>query len=645
MRTPVVKACVLVASVFFTCLTYYQPVIPLLPGIDASWAFALNYIHQYHLVMGRDILFTFGPLGFLEHIRGLDPDTVYDSQAFWFGISVVSNILVFLLCLQPGQTRTSRILNIVISCLLILLLNFNIDRLFVILYASIFLHWQTFRWRYLLIAAPVAVLCLLIKFSYGIVALALLLPYLCLIACKKTGIQQAVTAAAALPILYFLFWWLTCNTTDGAAGYLSAGIEFSRGSSSAMALNPENNGWAIGSFYAVFIICAIAASKADSRSLLTPYLCFLGAGFIWGKYAFGREEANHLALLMTFVLYALAVWAISCKTTTMKIAQLAGIVLCFLAWQRMHSAETGSAIFMPEPRYFSLATFKKNRWDIDERLRKWEKASTRNLQPLLLPDDMRSIIGSHTVDIYPWESLIVQANHLTWQPRPVFQNYITYTTALDEANRAFFVSERAPEFIVWHYHDMADIDLRYPLNTNPLTLQAILDHYNIQMCDATFCLWKKSGIPQLKAVEKPSRVSATWNTWLSVPDSQGDIVQAELDTERTFAGKINSLFWKEGGISIDYRLRDGSIKTHSLVLETASAGIWASPYLERFTFSTPDSKGNFQEDIPHSIPFQNKEFHNNVEAIRIRTTRSWAFDPDIHVTWKATSFIASGTPW
>jgi hypothetical protein len=632
MRKPVIAACVMVLSIFFTCLTYYQPIIPLLPGIDASWAFALNYIHQHQLVMGRDILFTFGPLGFLEHIRGLDRNTVSQSAAFWFGISAITNSLILLLCLQDRKSHLSLLLNIFIGCLLIIFLNYNIDRLFVMLYIAAFLHWRTMQWRYLLSMVFVVIVCLLIKFSYGITSLALLLPYLCLIASQKKKMTQTAVATLALPLLYCLYWFACYGTMDGAMGYLLAGIEFSSGSASAMALNPENSGWAIGCFYAVFIFCTIATSKLETRTLLTPYICFLATGFVWSKYAFGREDASHLASLMTFVFYALLVWAIACRTTIIKLIPLASIALCFLAWQQMHSTSTGAAVFKPEPKVFSLTTFKKNRWDIDERLRKWEKASIRNLQPLVLPESMRSAIGHHTVDIYPWESLIVQANNLSWQPRPVFQNYITYTRALDNANQSFFNSSQAPDFIVWHYHDIADIDQRYPLNTDPLTQQAILEHYSIQICEAAFCLWKKSDTSQLKTEATRSSASTYWNTWTTVPDSQNDIVRAELATEHTLAGKINLLLWKEGGISIDYRLRDGSIKTHSLVLETATAGVWASPYLNRFDVVTQGAAIN-----PDNL-------HSNVEAIRIRTSRPWAFDPDIHLTWTTSRFTAS-RPW
>src|SRR5260370_19748966 len=34
-------------------------------GLDASWGYALNLAHAQHLVFGQQIVFTFGPLGYL----------------------------------------------------------------------------------------------------------------------------------------------------------------------------------------------------------------------------------------------------------------------------------------------------------------------------------------------------------------------------------------------------------------------------------------------------------------------------------------------------------------------------------------------------------------------------------------------------
>ena len=36
------------------------------PGIDASWNIAIHLARQYHLVFGKDFIFTYGPLEVLD---------------------------------------------------------------------------------------------------------------------------------------------------------------------------------------------------------------------------------------------------------------------------------------------------------------------------------------------------------------------------------------------------------------------------------------------------------------------------------------------------------------------------------------------------------------------------------------------------
>src|SRR5580704_7569408 len=41
-------------------------------GLDASWAYGINLAHAQNLIFGRDVVFTFGPLGYLFYpIPGL----------------------------------------------------------------------------------------------------------------------------------------------------------------------------------------------------------------------------------------------------------------------------------------------------------------------------------------------------------------------------------------------------------------------------------------------------------------------------------------------------------------------------------------------------------------------------------------------
>ena len=578
---PLLILAALMASVFLALLTFIQPGAPLEPGLDSSWAYGLNYTFQHNLVVGRDIYFTFGPLGFLEHTRLLTISMVDISTSFWFACSIVMNMLIFFLCRAAAISKWQLVVNLCFGLLIILFANSHIQRILIICYAGVLLHWYNRSLLCLLLVSLVSVLTLLIKFSHGAVALSLYFPYLFVITLRDKNFNQVLIGFISLPVFYTLIWYGIYGDLAGAAGYLEGGLQFSRGSTSAMALNPDNNFLAIAGFYIAFLLgIAVIARSTQKKWILMP-LCFLGPLFIWSKYAFGREDSAHLSALMSFVFYVVILWVIYEKSFRNKLACLLIIPLCFISWRAMHSEITGAAEFTPALSYYPVRTF-KYRGKHEELMQIMGNRSKETLAPLALPTALRDTIGNSTVDIYPWETLIAAANDLNWTPRPVYQSYISYTPFLDSANQHFFDGDHAPEYIVWHYHSYADIGTRFPFSSDPLTLQSILQHYKMISCEGKFCLWQRTKEQQLSVEEYLQTSNVPWNSWVSVPDIDADAIRLHVDAEHTIAGKLNLAAWKEGGIEIDYRLRDGSIMTHEVVLDNAVSGLWASPYITSF---------------------------------------------------------------
>jgi hypothetical protein len=64
-----------VASAVLTLLSWPVAAPGVTPGIDSSWAAALHMANRDGLVFGRDLLFTYGPLGFLVDTRMYFTDT------------------------------------------------------------------------------------------------------------------------------------------------------------------------------------------------------------------------------------------------------------------------------------------------------------------------------------------------------------------------------------------------------------------------------------------------------------------------------------------------------------------------------------------------------------------------------------------
>jgi hypothetical protein len=569
----------LLSSVLLALFTFLQPGASLVPGIDSSWAYGINYTFENNLVVGKDVYFTFGPLGFLEHTAPFNLSMFNISSWFWFICSITSYFLILLFCRSATKNPWMLLVNIALGLLLIFYASSQIQRLLLICYTCAFLHWRTQHVGYLLVMAIATILSMMIKFSYGITALALYFPYLLLTALREQNTSALVKGTGMIVLLYLLGWVSIYGSLAGVLGYFKGGIEFSNGSISAMASNSPNNWWAIAGFYTAFLCATLIVSVDYRKAWIAMPFCFFGPLFIWSKYAFGREDSGHLACLMPFVLYVGALWMIAAQNIIRKIACAIIITASFIWWTKISIAAAGTVDFKPQITFFKPRSF-ESRWNREPTFRVIQSDVERQLASLQLDPAIRQTIGDSSVDIYPWETLIAHTNHLNWTPRPIYQSYITYTPFLDRKNAEFYASTRAPEFIVWHYHSDQDIDNRYSFSSNPLTLQALLTYYKQEQCQGSFCLWRHAQQDQLVENTSSQTIEAEWNTWIDLPTNiNTDVIRAHIHPQRTLLGRLNRVLWKEGGIEIDYRLRNSEIKTHTLVIDNAISGLWASPYV------------------------------------------------------------------
>lgn len=583
MRKAVYSITIWSVALFLALLTYLQPGTHLEPGLDQSWAYGINYAFYKGLVLGGDVFFTFGPLGFLEHTRVLSDGMLYASVIFSLLVSLGMGASLLHLSCRLTQDKTLRYANLLLSACVILLVFPAMQRLLILGYVCLALHLISGRRLYLVLLSTSAVLCLLVKFSYGLAAISMVASYGIYLGYQQRRIAEAFLAALALIGTYGILWLLIYGSLTGAMGYIQGGLAFSSGNSSAMVLSPENNWWAIAGFYLCCILSGVVLHKHPSRKYAALPLVFIFPLFVWTKYAFTQEGSHHLYPLLDFAIFVMAIFFILSENVRYKIKIFFLLVgICF-TWNRMHTPEIGPPDYVNLPK-LRLAIPEIVHYDFDfaKLFSVWRAAEKERLKDLHLPETMREKIGNASVDIYPWELTIAEANHLNWHPRPVFQNYITYTHFLDEKNREFYSSSSAPEYIVWHYHSFQDVMQRFPLSTDPLTLEALFRHYRLEGCEDDFCLWKHMPIEQLlPTIESKNAKEVTWGQWVPVPETRADIVRAKIFATRTLLGRVNLLLWKEGGIEIDYKLMDGTIRTHDLLIDNAVSGAWISPYSAR----------------------------------------------------------------
>ena len=206
------------------------------------------------------------------------------------------------------------------------------------------------------------------------------------------------------------------------------------------------------------------------------------------------------------------------------------------------------------------------------------QVSEDNLLQGKLPNVMLAEIGNQSVDIYSYLQAMVPANHLNWEPRPVFQTYASFMPYFDNLDAKFFQSERKPQYLLWSPFN--DIDNRYVLSTEPLAMYQIFKWYKPIMTASDVYLLKKQSRPQLSPEKFIATTTTKWGEWIPVPSSSDSILRVRLKSKLTLLGKIKTAFYKLFDVTIDYRLADNLVVTYRLVYSTAIDGIWVNPLLK-----------------------------------------------------------------
>jgi hypothetical protein len=457
------------------------------PGIDPSWVAGLYMALNRGLHFGSQIVFTYGPLGFLQQ------PVLYDRGlwivAFLYGVIVYVALAVALLWVA----RRSMPLPIAAAAVYALLAIGYLEAAAVLLVLVICLSSLSGR------PAPGGPLVLSVgggalsavellgKLNFGIAILAMCL--LALLGLSDRRRQLGLFAAAA-GILLVLLWLLTGQTLSNVSGFLANGWEVLSGYSSAMATNVSDvswqRPWAIG-VIALLLAAAGVAGRRDPPPRRSAAVAIVAVfGFAMFKQSFVRQglgNASDFYPLMLGVGLALA-WRLPVRLPGLPPYAPAAALLVPLA--------TLSVAALPSPSFWdSLKPSDHVEYlhrDIEALLSGGRRRALQREGRRLMASNYRidpaslALLNGRRVDVEPWEIGAAWAYGLEWQPLPVIQGYQAYTSELDRLNAAALAGSGRPTAILRQNTDAfpgfaASVDDRYLPWDPPATARAMLCHY------------------------------------------------------------------------------------------------------------------------------------------------------------------------
>jgi hypothetical protein len=590
--------------------TFHKQPVDFSPGLDSSFMWALNHLFIYNYSALIKLFYTIGPLGFLAYPLAMGNNLII--ALFFYSIVQLTFIyFLFKLNLQtePENKAFALLLTFVISYFVNI--NFSIVGICVV---ALLLYHGSGKIVYFILACCFATVGLLIKSSIGITAFSVVFVFIGIHFYTSRKVSKLVLLTALVLGIFILSGLIVFKSFGLLITYSINIFRFGSGYSSALALFPNNNWYLLGGFILSILIFPLVVKDKGAR--LAYWLMLFPLFALW-KYGMGREDAPHNAglLYFLFVFYGIIVANSSSKKIILFFLP-AFSILFYYSHMVISLGFTVRSLEITGINYFYESVI-----DYKEFFLKNNNISLDAIKKSAINERTRNKIGESTIDIYPFELSIVPANKLNWVPRKTLQSG-AFAHWFDSAAASSFITEKAPEYIYFHLSidkyggTLVSLDERYLFNDEPLTINSILNNYDIVEKNKDFLLFKKKNSKNLIDKKILKTETTVWNKWIEVPASKNSLLSVSLLSKKTLIGFLKQLLYKDEKFTVEYELENKKIVTYRFNLANAQDGLWINPFIQH-----PE----------------NDEIEPKVTRIRLKCSNYSCLKDSIKLIWEATS--------
>jgi len=357
------------------------------------------------------------------------------------------------------------------------------------------------------------------------------------------------------------------------------------------------------------------------RGLLLAWATFLS--FTAWKHGTVRVDAFHVVSFLGFAtVLALALEVLPCEQPTARLwARGFGVACCLMSLVALHS------LFFPSCLKSLCQPFRAFRYHARCLIRPAEywrsmaetiEARRREAQ---LPK-FRRIIGRASADVFGQRQAYAVFNDLDYRPRPVFQSYAACNARLMRLNEQFYLSKAAPQYVLFQ---LVALDFKFPPLEDAWVLRDLLINYQPVSAEGLFLLFKakaKSSEPPRLKLLRQGVVSPGMPIALR---EYGDAdLWLEIDLSPTVAGRLRQVLYRPPTVRLAAWREPARelIIRHRAPASMLAAGFLASPLLLRNedVLNLYDSNGCVRPGA-YSVELLHGEEHFWQGAIRFRIYR------------------------
>ncbi len=575
-------------------------------GLDYSWQIALELAIREKFVFGRDFIFTYGPLGILTTRLPFEGATL---KLVLSDLFVYGN-LSFILFNVWKNTRSVFTPLILISIFYIL----GTARFYLELPLILALYTLYFGLRYerscsgfdLLMALISAILAFYIKLNTGLISFAVI--FLFFVSANfgsRSYLRFFLSSAVVLLSIGVSSYLFSVDLI----GYIVASGHIANGYNDAAYLDQPDKihyvKWALGIIGVYSIILLSAAFKIIKSVPNFVHVIAVSLNlFVIFKQGFVRAD-EHVFAFFEYVPALFGVWLIFIDQSFKKRFALVTITSLILSG-------------MAKDLNFRSNILNEKFTGFERYLDQFNNIETRNFPVDIpanakLPESFLKVIGNSTVDIIPHEISLLYFNGLKYNPRPVMQSYLAYDGYLDGLNADKYISNSAPEFVIF---SLSCIDDRYCFFDETKVKEALLKWYSTVDVVGDKILLKRKSMPSWKTKQLLYSGHAKLGERIKII-SGTNILSLTSDVDYSFFGKILRTFYKPPPLTIRFLTDSGWSKRYRLIVPIVKSGVIINPIVN---------------DLSSAKDFFDRNFEkmDKIREIKINSKSKWAYKENFY---------------
>ncbi len=541
-------------------------------GLDPSYILAVNYAFANKLQFGKEILFTYGPLGFLAFPQPIKKNILLANLTLLAILFAFSFLIINQTENERGNNLAKKIYIALYLLLFFKLTRYNNPFFFFYLvptsFLTIYFIKNNTNLLYASLAGSIFAISSLVKINFTIKLILLITGFL--IITRKTSI--AIVTLISYFIAFLLYWYTIYGNLQGIGNYFTYIPEFIK-SYRNMSLNVREYFF---NYYYIAALLFLLFTLFTKNKVIRNFILFQIPVFV-AIVNYSTIRGDHVDVgvgnLITYTLFLIIV--IKIITENIEISKKYLFIGIFVFY----------TLSLPLT-YKNLNSF----FNIERYYEQARATSLKQGKKVAVSDEIMALVKNDLLDIYPWEISPVYFQSLNWQPRPVFQSYIATTKKLDLLNAQFFHSEKAPRWLLfakkrppWNIpqtgKEVKSIDGRYLFNDEPSTVLEIVDHYIPVIDSKEWVLLQKD--PKHDLIGQTIKTEVLKSTTTRVPQGEYLILRANLYIKHSFKFLLTRYLLREPPSHLIVLFSDNTSKRYRFVPDAATRGIWINPFFVR----------------------------------------------------------------